>query len=156
MNLAYHILLADDHARFRQEIKKLINGIPGVRVTAEVGEGHELYALLEKSPPDLILLDISMPDLQGMKATKEIKSKYPEVKVIIMAMDGGDEYLSHAIAAGADGILLKQYIARDLETAIQELRRGQQYFRQPPETEKFGGNLVGSNYFSHLTLWSFC
>ena len=108
MNLAYHILLADDHARFRQEIKKLINGIPGVRVTAEVGEGHELYALLEKSPPDLILLDISMPDLQGMKATKEIKSKYPEVKVIIMAMDGEDEYLSHAITAGADGILLKQ------------------------------------------------
>lgn len=156
MNLAYHILLADDHARFRQELKKLINGIPGVRVTAEVGEGHELYALLEKSPPDLILLDISMPDLQGMKATKEIKSKYPEVKVIIMAMDGGDEYLSHAITAGADGILLKQNIARDLETAIQELRRGQQYFCQPSETEKFGGNLVGSNYFSRLSLWSFC
>jgi DNA-binding NarL/FixJ family response regulator len=150
MNHTYHIWLADDHARFRQEIKKLIHGIPGVKVTAEVGEGHELYALLEKSPPDLILLDISMPDLQGMKATKEIKSEYPEVKVIIMAMDGEDEYLSHAIAAGADGILLKQNIARDLDTAIQELRRGKQYFRRPPETGKFAGDLVKPDYFGGL------
>ena len=156
MNLAYHILLADDHLRFRQEIKKLANKIPGVRVTAEVGEGHELYASLEKSRPDLILLDISMPDLQGMKATKEIKGKYPEVKVIIMAMDGEEEYLSHAVNSGADGILLKQNCARDLETAIEEIRSGRRYFRKSPETEKFGGNLAESNYFSRLTLWSFC
>ncbi len=85
MKANYQIILAEDHVRFRGEIKKIINEIPGVEVVGEVGEGHELFGLLETSRPDLVLLDISMPNLRGMQATQAIKSRYPEVKVIIMA-----------------------------------------------------------------------
>ncbi len=141
MRANYHIILADDYVRFREEIKKIINQIPGVEIMAEVGEGEELFKLLGTFRPDLILLDISMPNLRGMKATQTIKSNYPEVKVILMIMDGEKEYRSYAMAAGADGILLKGNSATELRTAIRKIRNGKQYFPRFHETEKFGGNI---------------
>ncbi len=128
MSATYHIILAEDHVRFREEIKKIIAEIPGVEVVGEAGEGNELLALLARSRPDLLLLDISMPNLRAMQATRTIKSRYPEVKIIIMALDEENEYLSHAMAAGADGLLLKQDSARDLAQAIAEVSRGARYF----------------------------
>ncbi len=126
MEPAYQVILAEDHVRFRGEIKKIINGMPGVEVMAEVGEGYEL-----------VIMDISMPNLRAMKATREIKSKYPAVKVIIMSMDNENEYHSHAIAAGAEGIVLKQDIAINLKLAVQWIRQGERYFPNPPKA-KFG------------------
>ncbi len=128
MNHHKHIILADDHCRFRGEIRKLLDEIPGLEVVAEVGDGNELFNLLESVRPDLILLDIYMPHLRAMEATQRIKSRYPEVKVIIMVLDGGKEYLSHAIAAGAEGILLKQDCATDLQAAVLRVLQGKRYF----------------------------
>ena len=154
MKPAYQVILAEDHVRFRGEIKKIINGIPGVEVTGEVGEGHELFELLEKSQPDLVIMDISMPNLRAMKATREIKSKYPAVKVIIMAMDKENEYLSHAIAAGADGIVLKQDSAMNLELAVQQIRRGKRYFPNLPEKQRFGVETFAPSFFDRLSFLS--
>jgi DNA-binding NarL/FixJ family response regulator len=144
MNQPYRIILADDHVPFRGEIKKILKEIPGVEVVAEVGEGNELFGLLESLRPDLIILDISMPNLRAMKATQMIKSRHPDIKVIIMVMDWGIEYLDHAVSVGADGILLKQCIAEDLELVIQRLRRGEQYFPGFLEENKTAGELLGS------------
>jgi two-component system response regulator NreC len=155
MKADYQIILAEDHVRFRGEIKKIINEIPGVVIVAEVGEGHELFGLLETSRPDLLLLDISMPNLRGMQATRAIKFRYPEVKVILMVMDEEKEYLSHAIAAGADGILLKQNSAKDLRSAIQKIRRGGRYFPGLAEEKSYGGAIGKINPFRPLTLLSF-
>ena len=155
MKANYQIMLAEDHVPFRAEIKKIINEIPGVVIVGEVGEGHELFGLLETSRPDLLLLDISMPNLRGMEATQAIKFRYPEVKVILMVMDKEKEYLSHAIAAGADGILLKQNSAMDLRSAIQKIRRGEQYFPGLLEEKRYGGATGKINPFGHLTLLSF-
>jgi two-component system response regulator NreC len=121
-----------------------------------VGEGHELFELLEKSQPDLVIMDISMPNLRAMKATREIKSKYPAVKVIIMAMDNENEYLSHAIAAGAEGIVLKQDSAMNLELAVQQVRQGKRYFPNFPEAKRFGVDTFATSLFGHLTIWSLC
>jgi DNA-binding NarL/FixJ family response regulator len=140
MSPTYHIILADDHVRFRWEIKKFLNEMPEVEVVAEAGEGNELFALLEQAPPDLVLLDISMPNLRAMKATRKIKADYPQVKVIIMVIDGESEYLSHALSAGADGILLKQNSARELELAIQTVRQGGRYFPKTLEEKQPGGD----------------
>jgi DNA-binding NarL/FixJ family response regulator len=156
MEPAYQVILAEDHVRFRSEIKKIINGISGVEVMAEVGEGHELFELLEKSQPDLVIMDISMPNLRAMKATREIKSKYPAVKVIIMAMDNENEYLSHAVAAGAAGIVLKQDSAMNLGMAVQEIRRGKRYFPKLPKENRFGGDTFAPSLFERLTLLSLC
>ena len=156
MKPAYQVILAEDHVRFRDEIKKIINGIPGVEVRGEAGEGHELFELLEKSQPDLVIMDISMPNLRAMKATREIKSKYPAVKVIIMAMDNENEYCSHAIAAGAEGIVLKQDSAMNLELAVQQIRQGKRYFPNLPEEKRFGGDTSTSSLFDRLTFLSLC
>jgi len=155
MKADYQIILAEDHVRFRGEIKKIINEIPGVVILSEVGEGHELFGLLETSRPDLLLLDISMPNLRGMQATQVIKFKYPEVKVILMVMDKEKEYPSHAIAAGADGILLKQNCAMDLRSAIQKIRRGGRYFPGLPEGKRYGGDTEKINPLGCLILFSF-
>jgi two-component system response regulator NreC len=156
MKAKYQIILAEDHVRFRGEIKKIINEIPGVEIVGEVGEGRELFGLLETSRPDLLLLDISMPNLRGMQATQAIKFRYPEVKVILMVMDKEKEYRSHAIAAGADGILLKQNSAMDLRSAIQKIRQGEQYFPGLLEEKRFDGGIKKIDPFSRLTLLSFC
>lgn len=156
MKANYQIILAEDHVRFREEIKKIIDEIPGVAIVGEVGEGHELFRLLETSRPNLVLLDISMPNLRGMQATRAIKSRYPEVKVILMLMDEETEYLSHAMAAGADGILLKQNSAMDLRLAIHKIRRGERYFPGLAEEERYAGDTEKINLFSRLTLLSFC
>ncbi len=156
MEPAYQVILAEDHVRFRSEIKKIINGIPDVEVTGEVGEGHELFALLEKSQPDLVIMDISMPNLRAMQATREIKSKYPAIKVLIMAMDNEHEYLSHAIAAGAEGIVLKQDIAMNLELAVQRIRQGKRYFPDVPEVKRFGVETLAPSLFAHLTILCLC
>ena len=156
MEPAYQVFLAEDHVRFRGEIKKIINSIPGVEVTGEAGEGHELFALLEKSQPDLVIMDISMPNLRAMQATREIKSKYHAVKVIIMVMDNENEYRSHAIAAGAEGIVLKQDSAMDLELAVQRIRQGKRYFPDFPEGKKFGVDTFAPSLLEHLTIPSLC
>ncbi|MFI5330212.1 MAG: response regulator transcription factor [Desulfobaccales bacterium] len=156
MEPAYQVILAEDHVRFRSEIKKIINGISGVEVMAEVGEGHALFELLEKSQPDLVIMDISMPNLRAMKATREIKSKYPAVKVIIMAMDKENEYLSHAVAAGAEGIVLKQDIAMNLKLAVQRIRRGKRYFPNLSEAKRFGVDTFAPGLFDHLTILCLC
>jgi two-component system response regulator NreC len=155
MKAKYQIILAEDHVRFRGEIKKIINKFPGVEIVGEVGEGHKLFELLETLRPDLLLLDISMPNLRGMQATRAIKSRYPEVKVILMLMDEEKEYLSHAIAAGADGIFLKQDSAMNLRSAIEKIRHGQRFFPGVPEGIGCGGDTGKINSFSNLTLLSF-
>jgi DNA-binding NarL/FixJ family response regulator len=156
MKANYQIILAEDHVRFRGEIKKIINEIPGVEIVSEVGEGQELFGLLETSRPDLVLLDISMPNLRGMQATRAIKSRYPEVKVILMLMDEEKEYLFHAMAAGADGIFLKQNSAMNLRSAIQKIRQGQRYFPVVAEEKGCRGDTEKINPFANLALLSFC
>lgn len=152
MRADYHIILAEDHVKFREEIKKIINEIPGVQIVGEVGEGNELFELLQTSRPDLILLDISMPNLRGMKATQAIKSKYPEIKIILMVMDEEREYLSHALAAGADGILLKQNSASELRTAIEKIRGGGRYFPGFLKEKNFGDRTFKYGFLERLAL----
>jgi DNA-binding NarL/FixJ family response regulator len=92
-----------------------------------VGSGLELLTLLNKLTPDMILLDISMPNLRGIEATREIKSIHPDVKVLILTMHKNKEYLHQAISAGADGYLLKEDAGTELSSAIQTIRRGRIY-----------------------------
>lgn len=130
---AYQILLADDHVPFRRELKRIILETPGLEPLGEAGDGPELLKLLEDCSPDLVVLDISMPHLRGLEATKIIKQNYPQVKVLIMIMARENEYLTHALAAGADGVLLKQDAAAEFLRALEQLQRGEVYL--PPQLE---------------------
>ena len=123
----YTIILAEDHVLVREGIKKIIEGLAGLEVIGEVGDGPELLELLQARPADMVILDISMPSLPGIEATREIKKTYPGVKVLILTMHKKKEYLNNAIAAGVDGYLLKEDAPRELLNAIETIRQGMTY-----------------------------
>jgi DNA-binding NarL/FixJ family response regulator len=127
MTAPFSILLADDHVMFRRGVRRIIQSIGDVEVVGEASDGLELLQLLKKTTPNLIILDISMPNLRGLEATREIKIINPEVKVLILTMHKDKEYLYHAFSAGADGYLLKEDADSELIAAIDTLRKGGTY-----------------------------
>jgi DNA-binding NarL/FixJ family response regulator len=124
---AYTIILADDHPMFREGIRKIIERIEGALITGEVNDGLELLELLKKSSPNLVILDISMPNLRGLEAIREIKKAYPQVKVLVLTMHKKKEFLRQALRDGADGFLLKEDAGSELIRAMQTVRNGGKY-----------------------------
>jgi DNA-binding NarL/FixJ family response regulator len=121
----YRIVLADDHALFRLGLKKIIEGVADLEVTGEAGDGLELLSIMEVESPMMVILDISMPKLRGIEAIREVKKRFPEVKVLILTMHR--EYLHQALSAGAEGYLLKEDADRELFSAIDKIREGKSY-----------------------------
>lgn len=149
--IPFRILLADDHAMFRQGVRRLLEEIPGVEVVGEAGDGLELLQLLKRLAPHLIVLDLSMPRLRGVEALYEIKSSCPAAKVLVLTMHKEREYLYHALKAGAEGFLVKEDAVEELQAAVKALRRGNKYFspRMAPEiqemlAEEFQGRRRGA------------
>ena len=122
---AYRIVVADDHALFRQGLRRVLEERPDVEIIGEAGDGLELLDLLTQLAPDLILLDISMPNLRGIEAISEIKRVRPDAKILILTMH--KEYLYESIAAGVDGYFLKGETDTALFSAIEKVRRGGVY-----------------------------
>jgi len=123
----YRIMLADDHALLRSGIKRLLQEDPGLVVIGEAGDGLELLDLLEEQTPDLVILDISMPRLQGLEAIKFIKGLHPAVKILILSMHKGKDYVYKAMQKGADGYMIKEDADAVLRSAIETLRRGETF-----------------------------
>ena len=123
----YRIVLADDHVMFRQGIKNILERVEDLKVVGEAGDGLELLELLKKTTQDMVILDISMPKLRGLEATREIKVISPRVKVLILTMHKNKEYVYYAISAGAEGYLLKEDAETELFTAIEKIRQGGHY-----------------------------
>jgi len=123
----YRIVLADDHVILRQGLRMILEQKPDLQVIGEVGDGLELLDLLDTLTPQMVILDISMPKLRGIEATRRIKMIYPDVKVLILTMHKSQEYLDHALSAGADAYLLKEDANTELFSAIERVRRGETY-----------------------------
>ncbi len=124
---AYRIVLADDHTIVRQGLRRMIEEMADLEIVGEAEDGLELLRLLERTTADLVVLDISMPGLRGIEATHEIKSIHPQVKVLILTMYQDKELLYHAVAAGAEGYMLKRDSDRELFGAIEKIRQGGVY-----------------------------
>ena len=123
----FNIILADDHAMFRRGIRRIIESIDDVEVVGEASDGFELLELLEKTSPNLIIMDISMPNLRGLEAARKIKTVNPDIKVLILTMHKGEDYLYQALSKGVEGYLLKEDADDDLLSAIDALRKGGTY-----------------------------
>ena len=123
----YTVVLADDHAMFREGIRRIIERIEGVAISGEVDDGIQLLAHLKNSQPDLVILDISMPNLRGLEAIREIKKLYPRVKIVVLTMHRKKEFIRQALVDGADGFLLKEDPGGQLIRAMEAVRKGEKF-----------------------------
>jgi DNA-binding NarL/FixJ family response regulator len=121
------VILADDHALVRAGIRVLIESLPDVEVVGEAGNGLEALELIRKTSPDIALLDIGMPELNGLGATDLVTREFPHVKVIILSMHQGQEFVTCALRAGAAGYLIKDAATAELGAAIHAVAVGASY-----------------------------
>jgi DNA-binding NarL/FixJ family response regulator len=128
------VLIADDHALVRAGIRALVEKIEGVVVVGEAGKGSEALELVEELKPNLMLLDITMPDGGGFDVLDHVTKKYPEIKVIVLTVHDAGEYAIRALREGAAGFLPKSAASIELEQAIETVIRGEVYIS--PETSR--------------------
>jgi DNA-binding NarL/FixJ family response regulator len=121
------VLLVEDHALVRAGFHALLRSLPGVLVVGEAGNGREALELLPARRPDVVLTDISMPELNGLQLAERIAQEWPKVRVVLLSMHANEEYVLQALRAGAAGYLLKDAATADLEVAIKAVARGETY-----------------------------
>lgn len=124
------ILIADDHKLYREGIKSLLEDEEGIDISIEVSSGREVLEKLEKQPVDVILMDIDMPDMNGIEATRAVKELYPDTRILILSMYDNLEFILDVLKAGASGYLLKSSESLDLTNAIKALALGSSYYSE--------------------------
>jgi DNA-binding NarL/FixJ family response regulator len=121
------VLLAEDHTLVRAGLRALLRDVPEVQVVGEAGDGREALRLIEVHRPDVVLMDITMPGLNGLETTARVVSEFPEVGVIILSMHADEEYVLRALHLGAAGYLLKDANVAELQRAITTIASGETY-----------------------------
>lgn len=121
------IVLIDDHKLFREGVKRILEYEPMFTVVAEGGDGNEAEELVRKYQPDVVLMDINMPNMNGVEATTQLVKKYPDTNVIILSIHDDESYVTHALKTGAKGYLLKEMDADALIEAIKVVSEGGSY-----------------------------
>jgi len=121
------ILIADDHEVARKGIRSLLENHPGWEICGEASDGREAVASVTKLKPDVLLLDIGMPNLNGLDATRQILAIMPEARILILRVHDSEQVVREVLAAGARGFLLKSDTGRDLVTAVEALQQGRTF-----------------------------
>ncbi len=131
MNDAIRLLLVDDHTLVRQGIRSLLETQDDMEVVGEASGGHEAISMAGDLRPDVTLMDLAMPDMNGMEATRQIKKQHPEIQVLALTMHSTDDYLFRALESGASGYVLKEADATELATAVRAVHAGGAYIYPP-------------------------
>ncbi|MFS0821602.1 response regulator transcription factor [Bacillus timonensis] len=121
------IVIIDDHQLFREGVKRILDFEPTFQVVAEGDDGEQAVALIEQHKPDVVIMDINMPNLNGIEATKQLIDTYPDTKVIILSIHDDESYVTHALKTGATGYLLKEMDADSLVEAVKVVAEGGSY-----------------------------
>jgi DNA-binding NarL/FixJ family response regulator len=127
------VLIADDHGIVRSGLRLLLERQPDIEVVGEAADGAEARELAIRERPDLAILDVKMPKLTGLQATREIKAQAPDVAVLILSMHDDERYLLEAMKAGASGYVVKTQADTDLVAAIRAIERGEPFPAPPTE-----------------------
>jgi two-component system, NarL family, response regulator NreC len=138
------IVLADDHTLFRQGLRRVLEEQPGWQVIADASDGAAAVRLTLERQPHVVIMDIAMPRLNGVEATRQIVRRAPDVRVLILSMYSDDLYITQALQAGAHGFVLKDSADADLVRAVRDLTAGKSYFS--PTVSK----VVLDDYVRHL------
>jgi len=127
-NIKTNIIIVDDHKIFRDGLIMLLNNFDFVSIVGQVSNGEEFLELIDKVAPHIVLMDINMPKMNGIEATKQALKKYPEIKIIALTSFADDEYIEQMISAGVEGYMLKRSDIEDFEKAIKKVAEGGSYF----------------------------
>jgi DNA-binding NarL/FixJ family response regulator len=151
------ILLVDDHTLVRAGIRALVEAIQGTHIVAEAANGREAIALAKAHTPDVVIMDISMKELNGVDATAQITAEMPGVRVLILSMHAAEEFVKRAIRAGASGYLVKDSAPMELGMALEALMRDEVYLstrisRQLVSLLAEPGNGEGESSLDSLTM----
>jgi DNA-binding NarL/FixJ family response regulator len=125
--MTLRLLLADDHTLFRAGFRALLEKLGGYQVVAEAADGREALRLIELHLPNIVLMDITMPELNGLEVTARVKKQFPSVRVILISMHSNETYAREAVRVGAAGYLLKGASTAELELAIKAVANGETY-----------------------------
>ena len=125
------IILADDHNIVRQSLRLLLEAEADFEVVGEAADGLEVLGLVERLHPDVLVLDVMMPGINGLEVTWQVRQSYPETRVIILSMHANEAYVLAALRNGADGYVLKDASAEDLLQAVREVALGRRYLSPP-------------------------
>ena len=129
--MTINVVLADDHTIVRDGLRALLEANPEIKVIGDANNGKQAVEQVKELRPDIVIMDISMPELNGIDATKEIVETSPGVRVIILSMLGTADHVFHALQAGVRGFLLKELAGREVMEAVQSVYAGDMYFSRP-------------------------
>lgn len=121
------VLLADNHTLVRAGLRALLQNIEGIQVVAEAGDGREALRLIAAHQPDVVLMDVAMPEMNGLEATARVVKEFSNVRVIILSMHANEEYVLQALRTGAAGYMLKDSGVSELELALRAIAKGETY-----------------------------
>jgi two-component system response regulator NreC len=138
-----HVLVTDDHIIVREGLRAILDAQPDIQVVGEATNGLEAVQKVEETKPDIVLMDISMPEMNGLEATRQIKQAHPEVKILALTMHEGDEYFFEVLQVGASGYFVKGGSSQELLGALRALQQGDVYI-SPIMTKK-----LLSDYLRH-------
>lgn len=130
INKKYRVIIADDHSLFRQGLKLILTELNNIEVIADVPNGKELIEIAGILEPDLIIMDINMPFLNGIEASKILARDHPEIKILVVSMYGDEQYYNSVIENGVKGFILKDADNSELKTAVRDILNGKTYFSQ--------------------------
>ncbi len=135
------VLLADDHTILRAGLKMMLNAQPDIEVVGEAQDGRQAIQEAQRLQPDIVLMDITMPDINGIEATRQIKRLLPDIRVLMLTMHEHDEYVFQALQAGASGYMLKEAADTELITALRVIKSGQFYLSPTAQSVVVGDYL---------------
>jgi two-component system response regulator NreC len=137
----WNVLLVEDHAIVRQGIKSLLEEEADIIVVGEAGDGSQAVRLVEQLRPDIVLMDLSMPGMDGVEATRQIRARFPDIRVVVLSMHENEEYVFRVLRAGASGYVLKRATTSELVLALRAVAAGST-FLSPAISEILIGDYV--------------
>jgi DNA-binding NarL/FixJ family response regulator len=143
METTQRILIVDDHTLFRAGVRALLAQDPGIEVVGEADNGRDAIRAVGVLAPHLVLMDLTMPEMNGMEAMTEIKRRYPEVRILVMTLHKAEDYVHASLKAGADGYILKDATQEEFHVAIHSVLRGKTYLSTNVSANVVSGYLGG-------------
>ncbi|UCD80337.1 MAG: response regulator transcription factor [Desulfobacterales bacterium] len=147
------VIIVEDHKLFREGLKSILSGKADLEVVGEAGDGLEAIRTVKKCRPDFMLLDLSMPKMNGISVMREIKLLFPEIKIMALTIHESDQYVLESFEAGADGYCLKDAGRNELMMAIDSVLQGRRYISPSISDNVLEGYLTGRRKLKSKTSW---